>query len=138
MSDPGLMSNEEFSRKRWLSMADVALLERGKELPPWEYVAPVLCSPVCPPQAMTVAREWQRGSRHSVATVRLEMDPSGCDSCGGEGKVYLRLLRDGPFKNPGAGTTLFLDATPTVTAGYWVLERTDVYWCPKCQGSGRS
>ena len=98
-----------------------------------------MASPVYPPNLAQVARAWA-GKHHAVGVVSMPIaGDRSCMSCGGEGVVYLRLLRDGPTAQPrtNAVPSAWMASTPATREGWWVIERTEASHCPKCGGSGQ-
>lgn len=101
--------------------------------------APVpMASPVYPREALVQARAWA-GARRIVGVVALPIAGAGsCNSCGGEGVVYMRFLKDGPTRLP-RGTmepSTWVASSPAVREGWWEIDRTEGFHCPKCGGSG--
>ncbi len=98
-----------------------------------------MAEPIYPRQAILSARGWL-GPNRTVGSVHLTMElDTDCSSCGGEGNVFLRFLRDGPTPQPRAEkehANTWLPSSPVIKAGWWVIERTDGYLCPHCHGTG--
>jgi hypothetical protein len=105
-------------------------------LPPPVPIA--MAEPTYPREALVAARAWQ-GPRKIVALVAMPIAGlTDCRSCGGEGAVYLRFLKDGPTKQP-RGTmepSTWVASSPAIREGWWEIHETTGYHCPKCNGTG--
>ena len=66
----------------------------------------------------------------------LESKEGTCPNCAGEGIVYLSFLGAGPSKVPitTKAPSTFVEKSERNGEGWFVIERTQGYLCPACQG----
>jgi hypothetical protein len=96
-------------------------------------------TPQYPPAARSEQKMWlASGGRRSVGVVVMTLTHDGdCRSCGGEGAVHMRMLANGPEDSP---LTMMKPSTyieDEFRPGWWVIEETKSWSCPRCAGRGR-
>ena len=96
-------------------------------------------------------REWEKakGKPVFVRVFRQSEDGSDCKNCAGAGRIYVSYCAKGPWDAPsivfsGRGANkkampmTWFDGNGIYYKGWYVIEETVPYDCPRCNGRGKT
>jgi predicted RNA-binding Zn-ribbon protein involved in translation (DUF1610 family) len=92
-------------------------------------------TPYLPKEARSEIRGWRAGGKPVFIKAFERSEIEGvCPNCQGNEILIVNLIQSGPHKSPPGGVITWLDGTDTVREGWYRIEKTLTYPCPKCGG----
>lgn len=87
--------------------------------------------PSLPPEALSKMALWRQ--QGGVCFQRIvEPLPHQCQNCAGAEVVYVSFCRAGAHKYTGGGLELWFEGDQGVPGGWYKIEQTTTFPCPKC------
>ena len=90
-------------------------------------------TPYLPREAQCEIRAW-RASGKPVFIKAYERHDGACPNCQGNELLIVNLIHSGPYKSPPGGVITWLDGVDEQREGWYRIEKTLTYPCPKCGG----